>query len=104
MARRAEILLADTAPLHIVGRAGNGVLTLYFDTPSPEATGESLRALRKEAIARGGSLVLETAPAALRVELDVPDASIAALPLHRRIKEVFDPGETLLPGHFSGSL
>lgn len=103
MARRAEILLAQTAPLHLVARAGNGVLTLYFESPLPDAAAEGLRALRGEAIARGGSLVLEAAPAALRSRLDVPGASIAALPLHQRIKEVFDPDETLLPGSFSGN-
>lgn len=103
MARRAEILLAQTAPLHLVARAGNGVLTLYFESPLPGAAEEGLRALRGEAIARGGSLVLEAAPAALRSRLDVPGASIAALPLHQRIKEVFDPDETLLPGSFSGN-
>ncbi len=103
MARRAEILMAHTAPLYLVGRAGNGVLTLCFDTPSPEAPAEGLRALRDEAIARGGSLVMEAAPAALRSKLGVQGASMAALPLHRRIKEAFDPGGTLLPGNFSGT-
>ena len=103
MALRAETLLAPRMPLHLVARAGNGVIFLYFDSPSPDAAAEGLRALRGEAIALGGSLVLEAAPAALRSKLDGPGASVAALPLHQRIKDAFDPDETLLPGYFAGT-
>ncbi len=61
-------------------------------------------ALRKQAVALGGSLVIVRGGVALKRTVDVWGAVGDAQPLMTRIKDRFDPGGLLNPGRFVGGL
>jgi glycolate oxidase FAD binding subunit len=70
----------------------------------PEADLRLAMSLRQEAASLGGTMVAETAPAALKERLDVWGDPGPDFPLVRRIKEQFDPQGILSPGRFLGRL
>ncbi len=64
----------------------------------------AVKALRAEAVSLGGSLVVLKCPPELKSGIDVWGEPGDALPLMRRVKEQFDPAETLNPGRFVGGI
>jgi glycolate oxidase FAD binding subunit len=87
----------------VTAHAGSGVIRLGISsgggTPL-ETTREALVALRREAEAVEGSLVLEAAPAALKRSLDSWGAPRGGLSVMRRLKAEFDPQALMAPGRF----
>jgi len=67
------------------------------------ATSDRIASLRSAATHAGGTLVVTSAPAELKREIDVW-GQIAAVPLMRRLREEFDPKSTINPGRFVGGL
>ena len=63
-----------------------------------------LQALRSEVERLEGTLTVSQCPVAMKDELDVWGTVKDALPLMHRIKEKFDPGQTLNPGRFVGGI
>jgi glycolate oxidase FAD binding subunit len=59
---------------------------------------------RRGAESSGGSLVVTSAPVAVKQRIDVWGEAGSALPLMRRLKEQFDPRGTLNPGRFVGGI
>jgi glycolate oxidase FAD binding subunit len=55
---------------------------------------------RREAIERGGSLVMTAAPVEVKTRIDVWGPAGSAQSLMRRLKEQFDPRDTLNPGRY----
>jgi FAD/FMN-containing dehydrogenase len=60
----------------------------------------SLERLREGARARGGSLVVETAPPEIKKAFEVWAMSGAFVPLMQRVKNRLDPADMLSPGRF----
>ena len=63
-----------------------------------------LYALRSEVDRLEGTMTVPQCPAAMKDELDVWGTLKDALPLMHRIKQKFDPGQTLNPGRFVGGI
>jgi glycolate oxidase FAD binding subunit len=107
MAARIEEALPGTA-FRLVARAGNGVVHARLETaeaaPDLDAHARTLLALRREAHALGGSLVLEEAPLPLKSRVEAWGAPEATVALSRRVKAAFDPSGTMAPGRFVGGL
>jgi glycolate oxidase FAD binding subunit len=61
---------------------------------------DHVRQARSAAEAAGGTLVLMSAPIAMRKEIGAWGTPPPTLELMRRIKQAFDPGRTLNPGRF----
>ncbi len=105
---RAEDLAARAGlSAACVGQAGNGVLHLAVrGATSGKALGQSLVAPLREALGEeGGSVVVERAPEALKVDLDVwGPISQDSLAIMARLKSEFDPLGVLNPGRFVGGL
>ena len=105
---RAESVARGAAvEIAAVGQAGNGVLHLALHGVTPAAQlGDALVAPSpRGASRRGGSVVVERAPAAVKAHVDVwgpiePDA----LAITGRLKREFDPEGVLNPGRFAGGL
>jgi len=88
----------------VTARAASGeVQALYLPGPEPgavEPLAGALEALRREAAAAEGSLVLQEAPLALKRRMDVWGDPGDGLDLMRRIKAEFDPRSLCNPGRF----
>jgi len=95
----------------VVAHAGSGILRMAL-RPVADATPEkglgdtvqAIEALRKDAEAVTGSLVLEEAPPPVKERVDAwgkPGPSLATM---RRIKEMFDPRALCSPGRFVGGI
>ena len=104
-ARTAEQGLAAT----LIAHAGSGVLRAAL-SPAPgssdglSGTVSAVEALRKEAVALGGSLVIQEAPPGFKARVDAwgrPGSSFATM---RRIKIEFDPRGLCNPGRFLGGI
>jgi len=65
-------------------------------------TAEAIEAARRAVCAVGGSLVVESAPPALRVDPWGPPPP--SLRLHQAVKDRFDPDALLAPGRFVGGI
>jgi glycolate oxidase FAD binding subunit len=100
--RVMEAVEAAGAHLRCLASAANGVVRVAV--PEAGAAVALVRALRPEAEARGGSLVVERAVPAVKAELDVWGDPGAGLPLMRRLKAAFDPGGLFAPGRFVGGI
>ena len=81
-----------------------GIVFLAGAPDDDAATARSLADARAELVKRGGSLVLEAAPAAIRERVDVWGPAGSALPLMKRMKESLDPDRRLAPGRFVGGI
>jgi glycolate oxidase FAD binding subunit len=82
-------------------------LGIVFAAGEPDDVPAAARALssaRADLVKRGGSLVLEAAPEALRALVDVWGPPPAALGVMKRMKETLDPDRRLAPGRFVGGL
>ena len=89
-----------------VAHAGSGVIWARY-LPGPEhgePVAKVLEALRGEAVAAGGSLVLQEAPAALKGTMDAWGAPGDGLELMRRLKAELDPRGLCNPGRFVGGI
>jgi glycolate oxidase FAD binding subunit len=103
----AEALAARHGwPAAVSAHAGSGVVrAAYLPAGSPpEAVRDGLHALRHEAEAVEGSLVVEAAPPVLKAGLDVWGKAGDAFPVLRRLKAEFDPRGVLNPGRFVGGI
>jgi len=83
---------------HIVWDCGTGALRASFcDVPD-------VAALREQAVARGGALIIERAPAAMKTSEWVWGAPRSDFFLMKRLKERFDAANICAPGRFVGGL
>ncbi len=85
----------------VVAYPGVGVLYGAWDA-APAA--ETLTALRRRCVATGGALVIEKAPLDLKQRIDVWGETRGDFALMQRIKQQFDPKQTLNPGRFVGGI
>ena len=91
----------------LLAQPGHGVIQMaVWGSPEPRRVGaELVRPLRAAVEAEGGSLVLERAPAELKIDCDAWGAiSPEILTIMKRIKTEFDPQDCLSPGRFVGGL
>ncbi len=79
---------------------GTGLLRL--DAANDQAAIAALSIVRAELQRMEGSLVVLGAPVSIKSRFDVWGYANDALPLMRRVRERFDPQETLNPGRFLG--
>ena len=85
------------------GHAATGVT---FAGLSGEGEGlvDVVEEVREIRVHRGGSVVVQEAPLAIKERLDVWGPAGDYLGLTRRVKEKFDPGYTMNPGRFLGGI
>ncbi len=83
---------------------GTGLTEARLDAAGPQPLMIVLRALRREVDRLEGTLTVAQCPVAMKDELDVWGAVKDSLPLMHRIKQKFDPGQTLNPGRFVGGI
>jgi len=89
--------------VRLSGHAGTGVI---FAGLSGEGDGlvDVVEEVREIRVRRGGSVVVQEAPLAIKERLDVWGAAGDYLGLTRRVKEKFDPGYIMNPGRFLGGI
>ncbi|HEY6582926.1 MAG TPA: FAD-binding oxidoreductase [Rubrobacter sp.] len=89
--------------VRISGHAGTGVT---FAGLSGEDDGlvEVVEEVREIRLRRGGSVVVQAAPLAVKERLEVWGSGGDYLGLTRRVKEKFDPGYNMNPGRFLGGI
>jgi glycolate oxidase FAD binding subunit len=90
----------------IAAHAGSGVIRVAYaiGAGAPEPVRDSIEALRREAESAEGSLVVESAPVALKRHLEAWGKPGEALSVMRRMKAEFDPSGLLNPGRFLGGI
>jgi glycolate oxidase FAD binding subunit len=96
---------ADRAGVEVglSGHAGTGV-TFAGLSGGEEGLVEVVGEVREIRLRRGGSVVVQEAPLAIKEKLDVWGSAGDYLGLTRRVKEKFDPGYTMNPGRFLGGI
>ena len=91
----------------IAAHAGSGIVRAAYDiaaaTPR-ELVRDGIEALRREAEAAEGSLVVEAAPAAVKRHLDAWGKPGEGFAVMRRLKAEFDPRGFMNPGRFLGGI
>jgi glycolate oxidase FAD binding subunit len=91
-----------------VAHAGSGVVraayTLGSGAPLPDVVRDGLDALRREAEAAEGSLIVETAPLAIKRHFDAWGKPGEAFVVMQRLKAQFDPRGLMNPGRFLGGI
>jgi glycolate oxidase FAD binding subunit len=93
------------AGARLLVQPGKGLLHAFFDGARSMADlARAFEAGRAAARAGRGSLLLESAPLALRQGVDVFDPPPAWLRLFRALKHQYDPKGVLNPGRFAGGL
>jgi len=85
----------------VLAYPGKGLLWGVFSDADPEP---SVAVARRAARAAGGHLLLEEAPLGSRRDIDAFDVPAPLIPLHRALKQRFDPRGVLNPGRFGGHL
>jgi glycolate oxidase FAD binding subunit len=90
----------------IAAHAGSGVVRAAYTMGrgTSEVARDGIEALRREAEATEGSLVVEAAPLALKRHLDAWGKPGEAFPVMRRLKTEFDPLGLMNPGRFLGGI
>lgn len=83
---------------------GTGLAEVRLDAAGLKPLMTVLLALRGEVDRLEGTLTVSQCPVAMKDELDVWGTVKDALPLMHRIKQKFDPGQTLNPGRFVGGI
>jgi glycolate oxidase FAD binding subunit len=73
-------------------------------TDAPPLSAASITSLRREAVSRGGALVIERAPVRLKEAAGVWGEPRGDFGLMLRLKEELDPERTLNPGRFVGEI
>lgn len=90
--------------------AGSGIVRLHWtaDAGEPgvtvEAMAKAIEALRESIAREGGSLVLVSAPPAVKAAVDVWGPVGKALAVMQELKQQFDPHRILNPGRFVGGI
>lgn len=96
--------LAATVTAH----AGSGILQAALqaapDGPALSGIAAAAEALREEAVAAGGTLVLQEAPVRIKAKVDAWGAPGSGSGTMRRIKNEFDPQGLFSPGRFVGGI
>jgi len=90
----------------IAAHAASGVVRAAYATGAgaPEVVRDAVEALRREAEAAEGSLVVEAAPPTLKRHLDAWGKTGEAFAVMRRLKAQFDPRGLMNPGRFLGGI
>ena len=92
----------------VTGYAGSGIVWACYlranDAPPTEVLVGGLEGLRREAEAVEGSLVLQTAPPAIKKRVDAWGKPGEAFEVMRRLKADFDPRGLCNPGRFLGGI
>jgi glycolate oxidase FAD binding subunit len=83
---------------------GTGLAEVRLDAAGQQPLMTVLHALRSEVDRLEGTMTVSQCPVAMKDELDVWGTVKDALPLMHRIKQKFDPGQTLNPGRFVGGI
>jgi glycolate oxidase FAD binding subunit len=83
---------------------GTGLAEVRLDAASLTPLMTALHDLRGAVDRLEGTMTVSECPVAMKDELDVWGTVKDALPLMHRIKQKFDPGQTLNPGRFVGSI
>ncbi len=91
------------AEARLSGHAGTGV-TFVGLSGGEGGIVEVVEEVREIRVRRGGSVVVQEAPLAVKERLDVWGPAGDYLGLTRRVKEKFDPGYTMNPGRFLGGI
>jgi len=91
------------AEASISGHAGTGV-TFVGLSGGEDRLVEVVEEIREIRVRRGGSVVVQEAPLAVKERLDVWGPVGDYLGLTRRVKEKFDPGYTMNPGRYLGGI
>jgi glycolate oxidase FAD binding subunit len=89
--------------ISLSGHAGTGV-TFAGLSGGEGGLVEVIEEVREIRLRRGGSVVVQEAPLAIKERLDVWGSAGDYLGLTRRVKEKFDPGYTMNPGRFLGGI
>jgi len=98
-------LYAKTADVaFILVAQGTGLAEVRLDAAGQHTLMTVLSFLRSEVDRLGGTLTVAQCPVTMKSEMDVWGTIKDALPLMLRIKQKFDPGETLNPGRFVGGI
>ncbi|MCH7837967.1 MAG: FAD-binding protein, partial [Chloroflexi bacterium] len=93
----------DAATVTSLSYPTTGLVLARLGEAPIERLADLIEAARKSATEAGGSLVVTTAPVAVKERIDVW-GDTDALSLTRRLKQEFDPRGTLNPGRFIGGL
>jgi glycolate oxidase FAD binding subunit len=107
IAKAAALMRRDGWRGAIAAHAGSGVVRAACALPAgtpPEPVRDGIEALRREAEAAEGSLVVEEAPPAVKRHLDAWGKPGEAFAVMRRLKAEFDPAGVLNPGRFLGGI
>jgi glycolate oxidase FAD binding subunit len=90
----------------ITAHAGSGIVRAGFalDEGALAAVRDGVAALRKQAESVEGSLIVESAPTALKRALGAWGKPGDALQVMRRVKAELDPGGVMSPGRFIGGI
>ena len=83
---------------------GTGLAEVRLDAAGLKPLITALHDLRSAVDRLEGTMTVSQCPVAMKDELDVWGTVKDALPLMHRIKEKFDPGQTLNPGRFVGGI
>jgi glycolate oxidase FAD binding subunit len=89
--------------VRLSGHAGTGV-TFAGLSGDEDALVEVVEEVREIRLRRGGSVVVQVAPLAVKERMEVWGSGGDYLGLTRRVKEKFDPGYTMNPGRFLGGI
>ncbi len=106
ISRACEEARAAGVEVEVWAHAASGAA--WCRSPVPEGGVSGLasyaKSLRRVVCERGGWVVFESLPPALRGEIDVWGFDARPLRLMRGVKKVFDPNGTFAPGRFAGGI
>jgi glycolate oxidase FAD binding subunit len=91
----------------VAAHAGSGVVRVgcvLGDGTPPDVVRDAIEALRRDAESVEGSLVVETAPIAVKQGLDAWGNPVGGFTVMRRLKREFDPRSLFNPGRFVGGI
>ena len=97
LARVERLAMDGGVDHHVVGRAALGVVFARLDG-DPDRQAAIVEDLRRDAVGRGGSAVLLSAPPQLMAQLGSWGPMTDAASIMRAVKARFDPHNTLNPG------